>query len=214
MRLVLAEDSVLLREGLIRLLEEAGHDVVAAVGDAPSLITAVEEFQPDVAITDVRMPPDFTDDGLRAVVALRRRYPGLGVLVLSQYVEEVYARELLADGAAGVGYLLKDRIQDLDSLDDALTQINQGSSVIDPEVVSQIMSRRRPNDQLARLSNREQEVLALMAQGCTNHAIATKLVVSEGAVEKHVASVFTKLDLAASPDENRRVLAVLAYFQR
>ncbi|MDR3070651.1 MAG: response regulator transcription factor [Propionibacteriaceae bacterium] len=219
MRLVLAEDSVLLREGLIRLLVEAGHEVLAAVGDAPNLISAVEMLsaaagtRPDVVITDVRMPPDFTDDGLRAAVTLRRRFPGLGVLVLSQYVEEVYARELLANGAQGVGYLLKDRIQDLDGLDDALARIHSGSSVIDPEVVSQIMSRRRPNDQLNRLTPREQEVLALMAQGCTNRAIAAKLVITEGAVEKHVAAVFAKLDLAASPDENRRVLAVLAYFQ-
>ncbi len=214
MRVVLAEDSVLLREGLARLLQEAGHAVVAAVGDAPSLLTAVEQTSPDVAVVDVRMPPTFTDDGLRAAVEARRRHPGLGVLVLSQYVEEVYAQELLvSEGGRGVGYLLKDRVQDLDALSDALERVAAGGSVLDPEVVAQLLVRRRAAEVLASLTPREREVLALMAEGRSNTAIAAKLVVSEGAVEKHVSSIFGKLALAPSDSDHRRVLAVLTWLR-
>jgi DNA-binding NarL/FixJ family response regulator len=213
MRIVLAEDSVLLREGLIRLLEEAGHQVVAAVGDAPGLVREAEALSPDVAIVDVRMPPTFTDDGLRAAVELRRRRPDVAVLMLSQYVEESYARELLATGG-GVGYLLKDRVVDLDALASALARLQAGETVIDPEVVAQLMTRGdAPGRGLDRLTLREREVLALVADGRSNSAIAEELVVTTGAVEKHVASIFAKLDLAPSQDDHRRVLAVLAHLR-
>jgi DNA-binding NarL/FixJ family response regulator len=213
MRIVLAEDSVLLREGLIRLLEEAGHEVAAAVGDAAALVAAVRALEPDVGIVDVRMPPTFTDDGQRAAVLLRRERPGLGVLVLSQYVEETYARELLATGG-GVGYLLKDRVADLGALASALERIAAGGSVVDPEVVAQLMAR--PGDgarRLERLTPREREVLALVADGRSNAAIAEALTVTGGAVEKHVASIFAKLDLAPSAQDHRRVLAVLTWLR-
>lgn len=188
--------------------------MVAAVGDAPSLLTAVEQTSPDVAVVDVRMPPTFTDDGLRAAVEARRRHPGLGVLVLSQYVEEVYAQELLvSEGGRGVGYLLKDRVQDLDALSDALERVAAGGSVLDPEVVAQLLVRRRAAEVLASLTPREREVLALMAEGRSNTAIAAKLVVSEGAVEKHVSSIFGKLALAPSDSDHRRVLAVLTWLR-
>ncbi|MDR1800171.1 MAG: response regulator transcription factor [Bifidobacteriaceae bacterium] len=214
MRLVLAEDSVLLREGLIRLFEELGHRVVAATGDALGLVTAVDQHLPDVAVTDVRMPPGMADDGLRAAVAIRHQHPQVGVLVLSQWVEAAYARELLADGRGAVGYLLKDRVQDLEAVGQALTTIGEGGTVVDPEVIKQLLvSGGRAGSPLDRLTAREREVLALMAQGRSNVAIAEQLVVTYGAVEKHVASIFTKLDLAASPDDHRRVLAVLAYLQ-
>ncbi|QTE31558.1 response regulator transcription factor [Pengzhenrongella sicca] len=213
MRIVLAEDSVLLREGLVRLLEEAGHAVVAAVDNADELVPAVLAHRPDVAVVDVRMPPTFTDDGLRAAVEARRAQPGLGVLVLSQYVEESYARDLLADGLGGVGYLLKDRVQDLDSLEDALSRVAGGGSAIDPEVVAQLLVRRRVADPLGGLTPREREVLGLMAEGRSNAAIAQHLVVSDGAVEKHIRNVFTKLGLPPSEEDHRRVLAVLAWLR-
>lgn len=208
MRVVLAEDSVLLREGLVRLLEEAGAPVVAAVGDGDALVAAVDEHRPDVAVVDVRMPPTHTDEGLRAALELRRRVPGTAVLVLSQYVEESYAADLLADGAGGVGYLLKDRVARLADLADALERVVEGGTVLDPEVVSAIFARRR-RDPLAALSPREREVLGQMAEGRTNTAIGRALVVGQGAVEKHIGSIFTKLGLPPSSDDHRRVLAVL-----
>lgn len=213
MRILLAEDSVLLREGLVRLLEEAGHTVVAAVDDAEAIVPAVLEHRPDVAVVDVRMPPTFTDDGLRAAVEARRALPGIGVLVLSQYVEESYARDLLADGSGGVGYLLKDRVQDLDSLVDALDRVGSGGTALDPEVVAQLLVTRRVTDPLAALTPREREVLGLMAQGRSNAAIAEELVVSAGAVEKHVGNVFAKLGLEPSDTGHRRVLAVLTWLR-
>jgi DNA-binding NarL/FixJ family response regulator len=211
LRIVLAEDSVLLREGLVRLLQEAGHTVVAAVDDALALVPAVLEHRPDLAVVDVRMPPTFTDDGLRAAVEARRVLPGLSVLVLSQYVEESYARDLLADGRGGVGYLLKDRIQDLDALAEALDRVAGGGSAIDPEVVAQLLTRRRTADPLDALTPRERDVLALMAEGRSNTGIAHQLVVSAGAVEKHIRSVLMKLDLPPAQEDHRRVLAVLAW---
>ncbi|MDR1117804.1 MAG: response regulator transcription factor [Bifidobacteriaceae bacterium] len=212
-RIVLAEDSVLLREGLVRLLEEAGHHVAAAVGDAPSLLEATAALDPEAVIVDVRMPPTFTDDGLRAAVELRRQHPGLAVLMLSQYVEEVYARELLATGG-GVGYLLKDRVVSLDALASALDRLKAGETVIDPEVVAQLMSGRAAGARgLDRLTPREREVLGLVADGPSNSAIARALTVTGGAVEKHVASIFAKLGLAPSSDDHRRVLAVLAWLR-
>lgn len=213
MRVVLAEDSLLLREGLVRLLAEAGCDVVAAVGDAPSLVEAVVEHRPDVAVVDVRMPPTFTDDGLRAAVEARRRVPGTAVLVLSQYVEQAYADELVASGEGGVGYLLKDRIARLDQVQDALERVRAGGTVLDPEVVAQLFASRRRGDPLDALSPREREVLALMAEGRSNPAIAQLLTLSEGAVEKHVGSIFTRLGLLPSSSDSRRVLAVLAWLR-
>lgn len=209
---MLAEDSLLLREGLVRLLDEAGAEVVEAVGDGEQLVRAVVEHQPDLAVVDVRMPPSYTDEGLRAAIEARRKVPGTGVLVLSQYVEESYASDLMADGAGGVGYLLKDRVAALDELSDALTRVASGGTALDPEVVAQLFARRR-SDPLDALSPREREVLELMGQGRTNAAIARKLVVTEGAVEKHIASIFTKLDLPPSHDDHRRVLAVLAWLR-
>ncbi len=214
MRIVLAEDSVLLREGLSRLCAELGHDVVAAVGSAPELLEAVHVTSPDVAVVDVRMPPDFTDDGLRAAVTLRSENPALAVLVLSQYVEESYARDLLSDGRGGVGYLLKDRIQDIDQFGDALDRVSAGETVIDPEVVAQLLVRRPATSPVATLTEREREVLTLMAQGKTNAAIAATLYLSAGAVEKHISNIFTKLGLLPSSDDHRRVLAVLAWLRQ
>ncbi|MCL2788618.1 MAG: response regulator transcription factor [Micrococcales bacterium] len=213
MRIVLAEDSVLLREGLVRLLVEAGHEVVAAVGTAPDLEQAVRHHIPDVLIADVRMPPHFADDGLRSAAALRSEFPDLAVLVLSQYVEESYARDLLATGRGGVAYLLKDRVTDLTALESTLDSISQGATVVDPEVIAQLMVRRGPASPVSRLTPREREVLALMAQGRANAAIAAELFVTDGAVEKHIASIYTKLDLPPSPEDHRRVLAVLAFLQ-
>ncbi|NLE70988.1 MAG: response regulator transcription factor [Actinomycetales bacterium] len=213
MRILLAEDSVLLREGLVRLLAEAGHEVVAAVDDATRIVPAALEHRPDVAVVDVRMPPTFTDDGLRAAVELRRALPDVGVLVLSQYVEESYARDLLADGRGGVGYLLKDRVQDLDTLADALARVAGGGSALDPDVVAQLVVTRRAADPLETLTPREREVLVLMAEGRSNAAIAEALVVSAGAVEKHVGNVFAKLGLPPSDAHHRRVLAVLAWLR-
>ncbi len=212
MRVVLAEDSMLLREGLVRLLDEAGCTVVDAVGDAVALVASVVEHRPDVAVVDVRMPPSYTDEGLRAAIEARRQVPGTGVLVLSQYVEESYAGDLLADGAGGVGYLLKDRVSALADLSDALERVVAGGTVLDPEVVAQLFARRR-RDPLDRLTAREREVLGLMAEGRTNAAIARTLVVTDGAVEKHISSIFTKLDLPPSDDDHRRVLAVLAWLK-
>jgi len=215
LRIVLAEDSVLLREGMSQLLQRFGHTVVAAVGDAPALAAAVETHGPDVVVTDVRMPPGFSDEGLRAAVTLRAARPSLAVLVLSQYVEQTYAAELLdspsAAGSGGIGYLLKDRVGDVEEFVDALVRVANGATVVDPEVVRQLLSRRR--DPLRRLTPREREVLALMAEGRSNAAIARLLVVTEAAVGKHIGSILTKLDLPPDSDDHRRVLAVLAYLR-
>jgi DNA-binding NarL/FixJ family response regulator len=213
MRVVVAEDSVLLREGLVRLLEEVGFEVAAQAVDGDDLLRKVRAHRPDVAVVDVRMPPTQTDEGLRAAHEIRERLPETGVLVLSQYVEEAYARELLADNAAGLGYLLKDRVADVDAFADAVRRVGEGGSALDPEVVSQLMGRRRRDDPLEALTPREREVLGLMAEGRSNGAIAATLVVTERAVEKHVTSIFGKLDLATSPDDHRRVLAVLRFLQ-
>ena len=212
LRVVLAEDSVLLREGLVGLLTRFGHTVVAAVGDAPALAVAVADTGPDLVITDVRMPPGHTDDGLRVAVALRTRQPSLPILVLSQYVEQTYATELLdTGGAVGVGYLLKDRVGDVDDFADAVARVAAGGTVVDPEVVRQLLRRRA--DPLARLTAREGEVLGLMAEGRSNAAIARALVVSEAAVTKHIGNILAKLDLPPDVDDHRRVLAVLAYLR-
>ncbi|MBW0094311.1 response regulator transcription factor, partial [Pseudonocardia sp. KRD-188] len=200
MRVVLAEDSLLLREGLVRLLDEAGATVVAAVGDGDALVAAVVEHRPDVAVVDVRMPPTFTDEGLRAALTVRERVPGTAILVLSQYVEESYAADLLG-GGGGVGYLLKDRVARLDDLADALRRVVDGGTVLDPEVVSALFARRRRRDPLESLSPREREVLGLMAEGRTNAAIGRALVVGQGAVEKHISSIFGKLGLPPSGDD-------------
>jgi len=212
-RVVIADDAVLLREGLIRLLAETGHDVVAAVGDGPSLVTAVVEHKPDVSIVDVRMPPSHTDEGLRAAVEARSKLPGTPVLVLSQYVEVSYADDLLADGRGGIGYLLKDRVSEVSDFLDGLARVAAGGTVLDPEVVAQLFARRRRGDPLRTLTAREREVLGLMAEGRSNTAIAKHLVVTEGAVEKHVRNIFTKLDLPPDDEQHRRVLAVLAYLK-
>jgi DNA-binding NarL/FixJ family response regulator len=212
-RIVIADDAVLLREGLVRLLTEQGHDVVAAVGDGPSLVAAVEEHRPDVSIVDVRMPPSHTDEGLRAAVEARARVPGTPVLVLSQYVEVSYADDLLADRTGAVGYLLKDRVAAIGEFLDALGRVAAGGTVLDPEVVGQLLVRRRRDDPLRELTPREREVLSLMAEGRSNTAIARTLVVSDGAVEKHVRNIFTKLQLPPDEEQHRRVLAVLAYLR-
>ncbi len=212
MRVVLAEDAVLLREGLLRLLEEAGCEVVAAVADGDALVAAVEAHRPDLAVVDVRMPPTHTDEGLRAAVEARRRVPGTAVLVLSQYVERSYADDLLADGQGGVGYLLKDRVIDVEEFVEAMRRVASGGTALDPQVVAQLLVRTAA-DPLQALTPREREVLALMAQGRSNTAIAADLVVTEGAVEKHVSSIFAKLGLMPSSDDHRRVLAVLSYLR-
>jgi DNA-binding NarL/FixJ family response regulator len=213
MRVVIADDAVLLREGLIRLIEENGHTVVAAVGDGPALVAAVADHKPDISIVDVRMPPSHTDEGLRAAVEARAQVPGTPILVLSQYVEVSYADDLLADRAGGVGYLLKDRVSEIAEFLDALDRVAGGGTVLDPEVVGQLLVRRRRDDPLRHLTPREREVLALMAEGRSNTAIARKIVVTEGAVEKHVRNIFTKLDLPPDDEQHRRVLAVLAYLR-
>jgi DNA-binding NarL/FixJ family response regulator len=212
MRIVIAEDSVLLREGLVQILGRFGHLVVAAVADAPALIGAVREHHPDVVITDVRMPPGFRDEGLRAALDLRQEHPGLAVLVLSQYVEQSYAADLLQTGG-GVGYLLKDRVGDVAEFIDGLDRVAGGGTVIDPEVVRQLLSRRRGHAPLDRLTEREREVLSLMAEGRSNRAIGHRLTVTEAAVVKHIRSIFMKLDLPPAPDDHRRVLAVLAHLR-
>ena len=214
MRVVIADDSVLLREGLVRLVEEEGCEVVAAVGDGPALVRAVVEHRPDVAVVDVRMPPTHTDEGLRAAVEARAAVPGTAVLVLSQYVEVAYADELLADGHGGAGYLLKDRVTDLDSFRAALTGVAAGGTVLDPQVVAQLFARRRADDPVRRLTPREREVLGLIAEGSSNGAIARRLVVTEGAVEKHTQRIFAKLGLTQDEDQHRRVMATLAYLRR
>jgi DNA-binding NarL/FixJ family response regulator len=210
-RVVVAEDLFLLRDGLVRLLEAHGFEITEAVGTGPALLQALLTHRPDVAIVDVRLPPSFTDEGLQAALAARRKVPGLPVLVLSQYVEQLYARELLADQAGGVGYLLKDRVFNDDQFVEALRAVAGGGTVMDPEVVSKLLVRRARDEPVARLSPREREVLALMAEGRSNSAIAQRLFVTEKAVSKHSTSIFAKLDLVPSDDDNRRVLAVLAY---
>jgi DNA-binding NarL/FixJ family response regulator len=211
MRVVLAEDLYLLRDGLTLLLSANGFDIAAAVESGPELRAALRQPDIDVAVVDVRLPPTFTDEGLKAVLEARRQVPGLPVLVLSQYVEQLYARELLADQAGAVGYLLKDRVFNDDQFTDAIRAVARGGTVMDPEVVSKLMGRRSRDVPIARLTQREREVLALMAEGRSNSAIAQRLSVSEKAVGKHSTSIFAKLDLAPSEDDNRRVLAVLAY---
>jgi DNA-binding NarL/FixJ family response regulator len=213
MRVVVAEDSVLLREGVVRLLQEAGMDVVGQAGDAEDLLRKVRAHKPDVALVDIRMPPTQTDEGLRAAATIRAEQPQTGVLVLSQYVEEAYALELLADNAEGVGYLLKDRVADVERFVDSVRRVGEGGSALDPEVVARLVGRRRREDPLSALSPREREVLGHMAEGRSNHGIAEALVVTERAVEKHVTSIFAKLRLPASTEDHRRVLAVLAYLR-
>ena len=211
MRVVIAEDQFLLRDGLARLLTAHGFEIAAAVDSAPGLLRALLEFRPDVSVVDVRLPPTFTDDGLRAALAARARVPGLPVLVLSQYVEQLYAAELLADQAGGVGYLLKDRVFTDDQFIDAVRAVAAGGTMMDAEVVGKLLGRRGVDEPMGLLSPREREVLALMAEGRSNSAIAQQLFVTEKAVSKHSTSIFTKLGLAPSDDDNRRVLAVLAY---
>ena len=213
MRIVIAEDAVLLRAGLQRLLDEAGHEVVATVGDGLALVAAVDRHNPDLTIVDVRMPPTFTDEGLRAAIELRARHPDVCVLVLSQYVEERYAADLLAANSEGVGYLLKDRVADVGEFLDTVARVGAGGVAIDPEVVGQLLGRRRRTDPLSRLTAREREVLALMAEGHNNAAIAKELLVTDGAVEKHISNVFAKLGLIDGDSHNRRVLAVLTYLR-
>jgi DNA-binding NarL/FixJ family response regulator len=208
---VIAEDLALLREGLVGLLTEAKYEVVAAVGDAPALMEAVRDHRPQLAIVDVRMPPSQRDEGLRAAIAIRRAYPDVAILILSQYVEERYATELLSGGSQGVGYLLKDRVADIAEFLAAARRVAAGGTAIDPEVIEQLLSRRQREDLLEELTPREREVLALMAEGHTNAGIAERLVVTDGAIEKHVRSIFQKLGLPATDAHNRRVLAVLTY---
>jgi DNA-binding NarL/FixJ family response regulator len=210
-RVVVADDSTLLREGVVRLLEEAEIEVVGQAADAEELMRKVRAHKPDVAIVDVRMPPTHTDEGLRAAREIRAELPDVAVLVLSQYVEVAYARELLAESAEGLGYLLKDRVADVATLTDAVHRVGAGGSVLDPEVVSQMLGRQRRDDPLAALTPREREVLALMAEGRSNAAIAAELVVTDRAVEKHVTGIFSKLDLTSSSEDHRRVLAVLRF---
>ena len=211
MRVVVAEDLFLLRDGLTRLLSAHGFEISAAVDSAPALLCALLDKRPDVAVVDVRLPPSFADDGLQAALAARRQVPGLPVLLLSQYVEQLYAREMLADQAGAVGYLLKDRVFNDDQFVDAIRTVAAGGTVMDPEVVSKLLGRRARDEPISRLSSRERDVLALMAEGRSNAAIAQRLFVTEKAVSKHTTSIFTKLGLAPSEDDNRRVLAVLAH---
>jgi DNA-binding NarL/FixJ family response regulator len=213
MRVVVAEDSVLLREGVVRLLQEAGHEVVGQAGDHDELMRKVRAHKPDLAVVDVRMPPTQTDEGLRAAKVIRSELPAVGVLVLSGYVEPAYAQELLAENAEGIGYLLKDRVSDVGAFADAVERVGAGGSALDPEVVSVLMGRSREDDPLDELTPREREVLGLMAEGRTNAAIAGQLVISERAVEKHVTSIFSKLGLTASTEDHRRVLAVLRFLE-
>lgn len=213
MRVVIAEDSGLLRAALAGLLADEGFTVQDAVADGSALVASVERDQPDVCVVDVRMPPTFTDEGLRAAMTIRRAWPGVGILVLSQYVEDAYAGELLAEGASGLGYLLKDKVADVDEFVSALRRVASGGTALDPEVVQQVVARSRHHGRLQRLSPREREVLELMAQGQTNAGIARSLVVGEGAVEKHVTNIFAKLDLSPEDDGHRRVLAVLTFLR-
>ena len=211
LRVAVADDSVLLREGLVRVLRDAGVEVVGAFGDAEALLAAVPELEVDAVVLDVRMPPTFRDEGVRAAIELRRRHPAIAILLLSQYVEVAYAQELLAAGTGGVGYLLKDRVVSLDEVRDALSRVAAGGTVLDPEVITQLMARRV--DPLQSLTAREREVLELMAQGRTNGAIAGALFIGVGAVEKHISAIFAKLGLDAADGDHRRVLAVLAWLQ-
>ena len=213
MRVVLADDTVLLREGVARILGEAGFEVVGQAGNAEELMLKVRSYSPDVAIVDIRMPPTHTDEGLRAAQEIREKHPTCGVLVLSQYVEAGYAMELLADSAEGVGYLLKDRVSDVNEFADAVRRVGEGGSALDPTIVSQLVGRRRRDDPIDQLTPREREVLELMAEGRSNSGIAEQLVVTERAVEKHVTSIFAKLRLPAAAEDHRRVLAVLAYLR-
>jgi DNA-binding NarL/FixJ family response regulator len=213
MRVVIADDAVLLREGAARLLEEAGCEVVAQAGDADDLLRKVRAHKPDVAIIDVRMPPDNEDDGLRAALTIRDELPDVGILLLSQYVEDRYLAQLLAQGAEGVGYLLKDRIAEVERLGEAVQRVAAGGSVLDPEVVAQMLGRARQEGPLDTLTGREREVLELMAEGRTNRAIAAELFISERGIERHVTSIFTKLGLPTTEQDHRRVLAVLAYLR-
>ncbi|MEV7005948.1 response regulator transcription factor [Streptosporangium sp. NPDC051022] len=214
MRVVIAEDSVLLREGLAMLLADGGIETVAVAGDGPGLVSAVTEHDPDLAIVDVRMPPTHTDEGLRAALRARELRPSLPILVLSQYVEERYATELIGGGAAAVGYLLKERVADVSDFLDAVRRVAAGGTIIDPEVIAQLLNRYRRDDPLDSLTAREREVLTLMAQGRSNTAIAGRLAVTDGAVEKHISGIFAKLGLSPASDDHRRVLAVLAYLGR
>jgi DNA-binding NarL/FixJ family response regulator len=213
LRVVVADDAVLLREGLVRLLAEEGHQVVAAVGDGPTLVEAVLEHRPDVSVVDVRMPPTHTDEGLRAAITVREHLPGAPMLVLSQYVEASYVGDLLADGAGAVGYLLKDRVAKVEEFLDALDRVARGATVLDPQVVAQLLAVQRRHDPLKTLTERERELLALMAEGHSNPAIARRLVLSASAVEKHIGNIFAKLGLPPDDDRHRRVLAVLAYLR-
>jgi DNA-binding NarL/FixJ family response regulator len=212
-RVVLADDSVLLREGVARLLEDAGFEIVGQAGTADDLMLKVRSYSPDVAIVDIRMPPTHTDEGLRAAQEIREKHPAVGVLVLSQYVEPAYAMELLAESAEGIGYLLKDRISDVREFADAVRRVGEGGSALDPTIVSQLVGRRRRDDPIDQLTPREREVLGLMAEGRSNSGIAEQLVVTERAVEKHVTGIFSKLRLPAASEDHRRVLAVLAYLR-
>jgi DNA-binding NarL/FixJ family response regulator len=212
-RVVVAEDSVLLREGIVRVLEDAGFDVVGQAADADDLMRKVRAHKPNVAVVDIRMPPTNTDDGLRAAREIRSELPAIGVLVLSQYAEEGYALELVADSPEGVGYLLKDRIAETERFTDSVRRVAEGGSALDPEVVSLLMGRSRRDDPLAELSDREREVLELMAEGRSNQSIAEQLVITERAVEKHITSIFSKLDLPATSEHHRRVLAVLTFLR-
>lgn len=213
MRIVIAEDSLLLREGIARLLGEAGMEVVGQAADAPDLLRKVRAHRPDLAVVDIRMPPDHSDDGVRAAAEIRRELPATGVLVLSQYVEERYVLDLLAEGTSGVGYLLKDRVAEVDRFLDAIRRVADGGSVLDPEVVAQMLGRRQPDGPLESLTPREREVLAEMAEGHTNRAIAQRVFVTERAVERNVTAIFEKLGLSAADGGHRRVLAVLAYLR-
>ena len=213
MRVVIAEDLALLRDGLTRLLTAHGLDVVAAVATGPALLEALTRHRPNLAIVDVRLPPTLTDDGLRAAITARHAQPGLPVLILSQYVEQLYARELLTDGAGAIGYLLKERVADVDDFLDAVHRVAAGGTAMDPEVISALLGRHSRDEPLAGLTARERDVLGLMAQGRSNAAIAAQLFVTEKAIGKYTTSIFLKLGLAPSEDDNRRVLAVLAYLQ-
>jgi DNA-binding NarL/FixJ family response regulator len=212
-RVVIADDSVLLREGIARLLEDAGFEVIAQSGTADDLMLKVRSYSPDVAVVDIRMPPTHTDEGLRAAQEIREKHPAVGVLVLSQYVEPAYALELLAESAEGVGYLLKDRVSDVGEFASAVKRVAEGGSALDPAIVSQLVGRRRRDDPIDHLTAREREVLELMAEGRSNSGIAERLVVTERAVEKHVTSIFGKLRLPQAPEDHRRVLAVLAFLR-
>jgi DNA-binding NarL/FixJ family response regulator len=209
----IAEDSAILRDGLVQLLVDRGFVITEAVGDARQLQRSIEADCPDVAVVDIRMPPTFTDEGLRMAIELRKQHPGLAILMFSQYIETRYAEELLGDDAAGIGYLLKDRVADVSEFVDALTRVASGGTALDPEVVTQLMGTSRQRDSISRLTTREKDVLSLMAEGRTNAAIAETLFVSEGAVEKHVTNIFSKLDLPVSQSDHRRVLAVLRFLE-